>query len=37
MSNPQILLSTNHGDIVLELFPEAAPKTVENFVGLTEK
>ena len=37
MSNPQILLSTTHGDITLELFPAAAPKTVENFVGLTEK
>ena len=37
MSNPKILLSTNLGDITLELFPEAAPKAVENFVGLTEK
>lgn len=35
--NPKILLSTNLGDITLELFPEAAPKAVENFVGLTEK
>lgn len=37
MSNPQILLSTTLGDITLELFPAAAPKAVENFVGLTEK
>ena len=37
MSNPKILLSTNHGDIILELFPESAPKAVENFVWLTEK
>ncbi len=37
MSNPQILLSTNYGDITLELFPESAPKAVENFIGLTEK
>ncbi len=37
MSNPQILLSTNHWDITLELFPESAPKAVENFVGLTAK
>ena len=37
MSNPKILLSTNLGDITLELFPEAAPKAVENFVWLTEK
>ncbi len=37
MQNPKILLSTTLGDITLELFPEAAPKAVENFVGLTEK
>ena len=28
--------STNHGDIVVNLFPDHAPKTVENFVGLAE-
>ena len=27
-------LHTNRGDIVIELFPDHAPKTVENFVGL---
>ncbi len=27
-------LHTNHGDIVITLFPDQAPKTVENFVGL---
>ncbi|HEY8550746.1 MAG TPA: peptidylprolyl isomerase [Vicinamibacterales bacterium] len=27
---------TNHGTFVARLFPEAAPKTVENFVGLAE-
>jgi peptidyl-prolyl cis-trans isomerase A (cyclophilin A) len=27
---------TNHGDIVVELFPTHAPKTVDNFVGLAE-
>lgn len=37
MPNPIVKLETNHGDITLELFPEAAPKTVENFVGLTAK
>jgi cyclophilin family peptidyl-prolyl cis-trans isomerase len=37
MSNPKILLSTTLGDITLELFPAAAPKAVENFVGLTER
>ena len=29
-------LHTNNGDIRLELFPDHAPKTVENFVGLAE-
>ncbi|MGY4721312.1 peptidylprolyl isomerase [Naumannella cuiyingiana] len=27
-------LHTNHGDIVIELFDNQAPKTVQNFVGL---
>ncbi len=27
-------LHTNHGDIVIELFDDQAPKTVANFVGL---
>src|SRR5699024_8252675 len=29
-------LTTNKGDIVLELFANQAPKTVDNFVGLAE-
>jgi peptidyl-prolyl cis-trans isomerase A (cyclophilin A) len=29
-------LHTNHGPIRLELFPNHAPKTVENFVGLAK-
>ncbi|MEO6470369.1 MAG: peptidylprolyl isomerase [Aeromicrobium sp.] len=29
-------LKTNKGDIAIELFPNHAPKTVENFVGLAE-
>ena len=29
-------LTTNHGAIVVELFPNHAPKTVDNFVGLAE-
>ncbi len=37
MSNPKILLSTTLGDITLELFPQYAPKAVENFVWLTQK
>ena len=27
-------LHTNHGPIVVELFPNEAPKTVANFTGL---
>ena len=34
MSN--VTLHTNHGPIVLELFQEDAPKTVENFVKLSD-
>ena len=30
--NPQVTLHTNHGDIVLELFPREAPISVENFL-----
>ncbi|KAA9166725.1 peptidylprolyl isomerase [Amycolatopsis acidicola] len=30
------VLHTNHGDIRLNLFPDHAPKTVANFVGLAE-
>jgi peptidyl-prolyl cis-trans isomerase A (cyclophilin A) len=29
-------LATSRGDIVIQLFPDHAPKTVENFVGLAE-
>jgi peptidyl-prolyl cis-trans isomerase A (cyclophilin A) len=29
-------LKTNRGDIVIHLFPNHAPKTVQNFVGLAE-
>ena len=34
--NPLILLQTSRGDMVFELFPEAAPLTIENFLGLAE-
>ena len=37
MSYPRVTLSTNFGDITLELYPEHAPKAVENFVGLVKK
>ncbi len=30
------IFNTNHGRIVCRLFPNKAPKTVENFVGLAE-
>lgn len=29
--NPQVTIHTSRGDIRLELFPQAAPKTVKNF------
>ena len=29
-------LHTNHGDIRIELFPNHAPRTVKNFVGLAD-
>ncbi len=29
-------LKTNHGDIHVNLFPDHAPKTVRNFVGLAD-
>ncbi|MCL2415370.1 MAG: peptidylprolyl isomerase, partial [Defluviitaleaceae bacterium] len=31
------VMSTNHGDIWIRLFPEHAPLTVENFVTLSER
>jgi peptidyl-prolyl cis-trans isomerase A (cyclophilin A) len=31
-ANPKVRLSTSMGDIVLELYPDKAPKTVENFL-----
>ena len=32
-----VVLETNQGNIELTLFPDKAPKTVENFVGLVKK
>ena len=32
-ANPQVELDTTAGRIVLELYPDAAPKTVENFLA----
>jgi peptidyl-prolyl cis-trans isomerase B (cyclophilin B) len=34
---PKATIKTNHGDIVVQLFPEQAPKTVENFVAIGRK
>jgi peptidyl-prolyl cis-trans isomerase A (cyclophilin A) len=36
MSDLQATLKTNLGDITINLFPNHAPATVENFVGLAE-
>ena len=36
VSETYATLKTNRGDIVVHLFPNHAPKTVENFVGLAE-
>jgi len=35
--NPVIVLETNQGIIEIKLFPEIAPRTCENFLGLIEK
>lgn len=34
MDAMKAILHTNHGDISIDLFPNQAPKTVDNFVGL---
>ncbi|PWF99620.1 peptidylprolyl isomerase [Levilactobacillus bambusae] len=34
---PKVTLKTTMGDVTIQLFPEQAPKTVENFVGLAKK
>jgi peptidyl-prolyl cis-trans isomerase B (cyclophilin B) len=33
---PQVDIKTNHGSIVIELDPKAAPKTVENFLSYVD-
>ena len=35
--NPKVLMKTSAGDIELELFEDAAPNTVANFITLIEK
>lgn len=36
VDGPVARIKTNHGDLVVKLFPEQAPKTVANFVGLAK-
>jgi len=35
-ANPLMLMRTSRGDIYLELFPQAAPRNVANFIALAE-
>ncbi len=35
-TNPMVLIETSSGDMLVELFPEHAPKTVENFLSYME-
>ncbi|WP_137596991.1 peptidylprolyl isomerase [Paucilactobacillus kaifaensis] len=37
VKGPQATITTNHGEIKVQLFPEQAPKTVENFVALAKQ
>ncbi len=36
-TGPKATIQTNRGEVVIQLFPEQAPKTVENFIGLAKK
>ena len=36
LPNPQIVITTNFGDITLRLYRDKAPKTVENFLAYVE-
>ncbi|MET3557493.1 peptidyl-prolyl cis-trans isomerase B (cyclophilin B) [Streptococcus rupicaprae] len=37
VEGPIATIKTNHGDMTLKLFPEQAPKTVANFLGLAKQ
>lgn len=37
VKGPKAVVTTNMGEITIQLFPDEAPKTVENFVGLARK
>ena len=32
-TNPKVIMETSKGDIIIELYPDRAPKTVENFLA----
>ncbi len=32
MKNPVVTIETNHGKIEVELYPDVAPNTVNNFI-----
>ena len=35
--SPVVVFETNQGTVEIKLFPQQAPKTVENFIGLVKK
>lgn len=35
-ANPVVVMSTNHGDITIELLADSAPKTAAHFLGLAQ-
>lgn len=37
MANPHVMLETNEGDILIELFPEQAPISVANFLRYVDE
>ncbi|WP_027178936.1 peptidylprolyl isomerase [Maridesulfovibrio bastinii] len=37
MSNPQVLMETAEGEILIELYEDKAPKTVENFLRYVDE
>ncbi|KGR72216.1 bifunctional Cof-type HAD-IIB family hydrolase/peptidylprolyl isomerase [Streptococcus phocae subsp. salmonis] len=37
VEGPTAIIKTNHGEMTLKLFPEHAPKTVANFIGLAKE
>lgn len=37
VEGPKAIIKTNHGQMSLQLFPEQAPKTVANFIGLAKE